>query len=96
MWEYSTSPLFTQAERIALDFAFAAASQPNAVTDELFAAMKQHWSEEQIVEIASVVALFGFTNRWNDTMATPLEDEPLEAGEKHLAKHGWTPGKHQR
>jgi hypothetical protein len=41
------------------------------------------------------VALFGFMNRWNDTMATPLEAEPLEVGEKHLAGRGWEVGKHR-
>ena len=56
--------------------------------------MKRHWSEGQIVEIAAVVALFGFMNRWNDSMATPLEEEPIEVGEKHLAQHGWNVGKH--
>jgi hypothetical protein len=47
------------------------------------------------VEITAVVALFGFMNRWNDTMATPLEEEPIEVGEKHLARHGWKIGKHE-
>jgi len=96
VWEFRTSPLYTEAERVALEFAIAAASQPNDVTDELFARMKQHWSESQIVEIAGVVAYFGFMNRWNDTMATPLEEEPVEVGEKHLAKSGWSAGKHKR
>ena len=94
VWEYRSSPLYSAAECIALDFAIAAASQPNDVNDELFAKMKQHWSEGQIVEIAAAVALFGFMNRWNDTMATPLEEEPIEIGEKYLAGHGWEVGKH--
>ena len=96
IWEYRTSPLYTEAERVALDFALAAASQPNAVTDELFAKMKQHWSENQIVEIVGVIALFGWLNRFNDTMATPLEEEPIEVGEKYLAPHGWNVGRHRR
>ena len=96
VWEYRTSPLFTDRERVALDFAIAGASQPNAVTDELFGKMKQHWTENQIVEIAAVIAMFGFMNRWNDTMATPLEEEPVEVGEKHLARHGWSVGRHRR
>jgi hypothetical protein len=29
-------------------------------------------------------------------MATPLEEEPIEVGEKFLAPHGWNAGKHQR
>lgn len=94
LWEYQTSPHFSPAERVALDFALAAGSVPNAVDDELFARMKAHWSDDDIVEITGVIALFGFMNRWNDTMATPLEEEPVEVGEKHLAKQGWSGGKH--
>src|SRR5712691_4043603 len=96
IWDYQTSPLYTEAERVALDFALAAASVPNAVTDEMFAQMRKYWTEEQIVEIVGVIAVFGFLNRWNDTMGTPLEDAPLAAGEKYLAGRGWTPGKHRR
>ena len=50
----------------------------------------------QVVEIVGVIAMFGFLNRWNDTFATPLEDEPLEFGEKHLTAQGWDAGKHLR
>jgi alkylhydroperoxidase family enzyme len=95
VWEYRTSPLYTEAERVALDFAIAAASQPNDVSDELFAHLRQHWSDNQIVEILGVVSMFGFMNRWNDSMATPLEEEPAEVGEKHLASRGWSVGKHR-
>jgi len=94
VWEYKTSPLFSMRERIALEFAIAAASQPNDVSDELFDRMKQHWTEGEIVEITALVAYFGFMNRFNDTMATPLEDEPAEVAEKHIAAHGWKIGKH--
>ena len=94
VWEFRTSPLYSEGEKVALDFALAAASQPNGVTDEMFAAMREHWSETQIVEIAAVVAVFGFLNRWNDTMGTPLEEEPIHVGNKYLAAHGWSVGKH--
>src|SRR5262245_23950234 len=96
IWDYQTSPLFSEAERAALDVEVGAASVPNAVTDEMFERMRKYWTEEQIVEIVGVIAIFGFLNRWNDTMGTPLEDEPLAFGEKYLAGHGWTPGKHRR
>lgn len=96
VWEYQTSPLFSAAERAALDVAVAAGCTPNAVTDDMFLELRKHWSEEQIVEIVGVIALFGFLNRWNDTLATPLEDEPLEFAEKHLAAQGWDAGKHRR
>jgi len=96
VWDYQTSPLYSAAERAALDVAVAAGSVPNAVTDEMFKELQKHWTEEQIVEIIGVIAIFGFLNRWNDTFATPLEDEPLQFGETHLAAHGWSVGKHLR
>jgi uncharacterized peroxidase-related enzyme len=96
IWDFRTSPRYSEKERVALDFAIAAASVPNGVTDEMFAEMRKHWSENQIVEITAVVAVFGFLNRWNDTMGTPLEEEPLTVGEKFLAPRGWTAGKHAR
>lgn len=96
VWEYQTNPLFSPAERAALDVAIAASNVPNAVTEDMFTELKKHWSESQIVEIVAVCAMFGFMNRWNDTMATPLEEDPIAFGEKHLAKSGWSPGKHLR
>lgn len=94
IWEYSTSPLYSEAERVALDFSLAAAAVPNAVDDALFDQMKAHWTDDQIVEITGVISLFGFMNRWNDTMATPLEQEPQKVGEQYLSAHGWNTGKH--
>jgi uncharacterized peroxidase-related enzyme len=96
VWDYRTSPLYGEAERAALDFALAAAAQPNDVTDEMFAGLRKHWSDGQVVEIVAVISLFGFLNRWNDTMATPLEEEPAQVGEEFLAGHGWSAGKHAR
>jgi uncharacterized peroxidase-related enzyme len=94
VWNYADSPLYSPAEKIALDFALAAASQPNAVTDDMFAELSQHWSEGQIVEILGVVAMFGFLNRWNDSMATPLESSPLQVAQQASGKHGFAAGKH--
>jgi alkylhydroperoxidase family enzyme len=93
---FQESPQFNDAERAALALAVAAASVPNAVTDEMFAALRRYWSEEEVVEIVAAIAATGFVNRWNATMATPLEDEPMEVGARHLAKHGWSAGRHQR
>ena len=95
VWTYASSPLYTDKERVALDFALAAAAQPNAVTDELFARLRAHWSESQIVEILGVVAMFGFLNRWNDSMATPLEARPLEVAVQAAGERGFDAGKHR-
>ena len=95
VWTYASSPLYTDKERVALDFALAAAAQPNAVTDELFARLREHWRESQIVEILGVVAMFGFLNRWNDSMATPLEARPLEVAVQAAGERGFDAGKHR-
>jgi uncharacterized peroxidase-related enzyme len=94
IWDYQTSPFYSDGERAALDVAVAAGCVPNAVTDEMFDEMKKHWNETQIVEIVAAIAIFGFFNRWNDTMATPLEEIPVEKGNEHLASRGWNVGKH--
>ena len=40
--------------------------------------------------------MFGWMNRWNDTLATQLEDHPLEFARAHLTASGWTPGVHAK
>jgi uncharacterized peroxidase-related enzyme len=94
IWEYQSSPLFTDAERAAFDFAVAAACVPNAVTQEIGDALHAHWSDEDIVEILGVVALFGFLNRWNDSMGTSLEAGADAFATEVLTDHGWDKGKH--
>ena len=94
VWEYRDSPLYSDAERVALDYALAAGSVPNAVDIDLVERMKQHWTEKQIVHILGAISLYGFLNRWNDSMATDLEESPAEMGKDLLARGGWTGGKH--
>ncbi len=95
-FEFDTYPDFSDAERIALRLARDAAIVPNNVTPEHFTQLRQHFSEEQIVEMVAVAALFGWLNRWNDTFATELEDEPRRFAAQHLAGSGWEVGKHAR
>jgi hypothetical protein len=68
---------------------------PNSVTDEIAENLKKHWNDGEIVEITGVVALFGYLNRWNDSMGTEMETGAIESGEKWLKKKGWAPGKHR-
>lgn len=95
LWEFETSDLFSAAEKAALDLALSAGSVPNQATDEQFETLRAHFSEDEIVEIVAVIALFGFLNRWNDTLATTLEDSPLAFAEAHLAPNGWVGDKHK-
>ena len=92
---FGTSPLFTPAERAALELASAAGSCPPRATDGHFAELKKHWTEDAITEIVAVISLLGWLSRWNVTLATRLEQDALAFAEKHLAPSGWTPGVHR-
>ena len=94
IWEYKTHPAFSDAERAALDFSLAASIVPNAVNDEINKRLHEHWDEGEIVEMLGVISLFGYLNRWNDSMGTSIEDGAVESGDKYLGKHGWNKGKH--
>ena len=94
VWEYETSELFTDPERAALRVAFKAGQVPNAVSDDDFAELKAHWSDDQSSAIVAVIAMFGFLNRWNDTMATTLEPGYAAFAQDALGAVGWELGKH--
>ncbi len=95
IWQFRTSALFSEAEKAAFEFALAAASVPNAVDSAIAERLHAHWSDDEIVEMLGVVALFGFLNRWNDSMGTTLEAGAIEVGARHLAGRGWDVGKHR-
>ncbi len=90
VWDYETSPLYSEADRAALVVAQGAGAVPNAVTDEDFTALRKHFDDDEIVEIIAVISLFGWLNRWNDTFGTALEAEPIAHARDHLTTHGWT------
>ncbi|MBM22788.1 MAG: peroxidase [Gammaproteobacteria bacterium] len=94
VWEYRTHKSFNEAERAALDFTLAASQIPNAVDDEIQQRLHKYWDDGEIVEILAVVSLFGYLNRWNDSMATSIENGAIKSAEKYLAKSGWNKGKH--
>jgi uncharacterized peroxidase-related enzyme len=95
LWNFEESALFSPAERAALRLAFKAGRQPNEATQADFDELKQHYDEGQIVEIVASIALFGYLNRWNDTMATALEPLAVDVAQRAIGPVGWEPGKHR-
>lgn len=94
IWEFESSELFNDAERAALRFAREASLLPNGVTGTHFTELKSYYSDEQILDMLAIVCLYGWLNRWNDTLATPLEDQPLDVAQNFLSNRGWQAGKH--
>lgn len=95
IWNYKTHPAFSLAERAALDFSLAASQVPNMVDETIKTELYKYWNEGEIVEMLGVISLFGYLNRWNDSMATSIENGAVESGNQYLEKHGWNEGKHQ-
>ena len=91
---YETATCFSAAERAAIGLALAAGQVPNAGGSEHFAQLRPHFSERQQVQIVAVISLFGFLNRWNDTLATTLEQAPIDFAKQTLADGGWSLSKH--
>jgi alkylhydroperoxidase family enzyme len=54
---YRHSDLFSEREKLALDYTVAVMRTPVEVTDELFAAMAEHFTDEQLVEITALLTL---------------------------------------
>lgn len=94
IWDYKTHPAFSEAERVALDFAVAAATVPNGVDNDIQKRLHEFWDDGEVVEILGVIALFGLLNRWNDSMATTLENAAAASAEQWLGALGWDRGKH--
>ena len=94
IWEYKSHVAFSEADRAMFDLAIAASQVPNGVSKEIKAIAKKFFSDGEIVEILGVVALFGYLNRWNDSMGTELENPAVKSAEKILEARGWEVGKH--
>ena len=92
--DFEISELFTERERAALRVAVHAGMVPNAVETQDMTTLSEHFTARQTVEVIAVISLFGFLNRWNDTMATTLESSPKSFASENLATQGWIAGRH--
>ena len=86
---YSESEQFSESEKAVLDLAFAAGKVPNNSNQKHFDKLIKYYSKKEIVDIVSVISLFRFLNRWNDTLGTALEDVPENFVNDKLKPLGW-------
>jgi len=68
---------FDEKEKAALRFGLAMSRDANAVSDAVFQELRRSFDEGEIVEIACVVGLFNYFNRFNEA----LRMEPTKPGE---------------
>ena len=67
------SPRFSEAERVALEYAEAITYTDRQVDDELFAKVKQHFTEPQIVELTAAIAFENFRSKFNPTLGVEAQ-----------------------
>jgi hypothetical protein len=71
-------PGLDKVDRLVRDYAVQVTEKPNGMGDAIFADLRRHFSEEQIVELTVRTALCGFFNRVNDAMQIGIEDGVVE------------------
>lgn len=92
--DYETSDVYDDGERALLRLCRNAARMPDELRDADISDLRRHYPEKTIVAITGLIAWHAFLNRWNDIMATTLEDKPRRYAEANLEAIGWHLGAH--
>ena len=71
-------PGFDEVDLLVRDYAVQVTTNPQRIRDQVFVALRKHFSEEQIVELTLRTALCGFSNRFNDALMIDIEDGVVE------------------
>ena len=70
---YATSPLFTDAEKVALEYADAITDTRRDVDDALFARVRQHYDDDTIAELTMIIAWENASSRFNRAFRIPSQ-----------------------
>ena len=71
--DYPTSPLFTDAEKVALEYADAITDTRRDVDDELFARLQRHYDDDTIAELTMIIAWENASSRFNRAFRIPSQ-----------------------
>jgi alkylhydroperoxidase family enzyme len=66
--DYEASPLYSEREKVALRYADAITWDPSRADDALWADLRRHFSEPELVEIGYAVGVFAGGQRWIHTL----------------------------
>jgi uncharacterized peroxidase-related enzyme len=72
---YEDHPELDAVDRLVVEYAIAATERPNRLPDSLFAQLRRHFTEAQIVELTLRITLCGFFNRFNDALQIEKEEQ---------------------
>ena len=71
--EYAASPLYSEAERVALLYADCMTITDREVTDELFARLRQFYDDDAIVELTAIIAWENASSKFNRALRVPSQ-----------------------
>ena len=71
--DYATSPLYTDAEKVALTYADSMTITGREVTDELFARLREFYTDDEIVELTAVIAWENSSSKFNRALRVPSQ-----------------------
>ena len=71
--DYQKSPLFTEAEKVALEYADAITDTRRDVDDELFARMRRYYDDDTIAELTMTIAWENASSRFNRAFRIPSQ-----------------------
>jgi alkylhydroperoxidase family enzyme len=65
LYDYAKNPLFSDAEKVALEYADAITDTRRDVDDELFARVQRHYDDDTIAELTMIIAWENASSRFN-------------------------------
>lgn len=69
--EYKTSQMFSEKERVALEYAEAITRYDIGVTDEIFQRLKVHFKEDEIIELTGLIGYQNLASKFNAALDVP-------------------------
>ena len=71
--DYATSPLYDDAERVALEYADAMTLSDREVDDELFARLRRLYADDALVELTAIIAWENASSKFNRALRVPSQ-----------------------
>jgi alkylhydroperoxidase family enzyme len=72
--EYATSQLYSEAERVALEYADCMTITGREVSDELFARLRQFYNDDALVELTEIIAWENASSKFNRALRVPSQN----------------------
>jgi alkylhydroperoxidase family enzyme len=72
--DYAASPLYSEAERVALEYAECMTITGREVSDELFARLRQFYDDDALVELTEIIAWENASSKFNRALRVPSQN----------------------